>query len=100
MLLGPVGRKGLFNGNIALMAIDQRGLVEKTGAAVTQGAFNQRLQAARYDQLNRLLSAASYTTYGSSIGWSTRNSIGTELYDQQFSYDANGNILLELETGR
>jgi RHS repeat-associated protein len=79
--------RGLFNGNIAWMTTD----LKKTGQL--QGARAKGLQTMlyRYDQLHRITRSRGLTGYQPGQGYATRGSTG--VHDEDFSYDANGNIL-------
>lgn len=55
--------------------------------------------AYRYDQLNRLIEARGYTEFNAgNNSWGTTTSTG--VYNNFFSYDANGNILTQQRWGR
>jgi RHS repeat-associated protein len=75
---------GQYNGNISWMITD----LAKQGDL--QGNREKGMQAMvyKYDQLNRLTKTRSLTSYAAATGF-TR--VGTP-YDEDFSYDANGNL--------
>ena len=71
----------LFNGNISKMVAAISPLNGETAIPVQGSAY-------RYDQLNRILSSQTFTVSSNGIT-NTANS----LYNTNYSYDANGNIL-------
>ena len=79
--------KDLFNGNISSIVtytgFDQAG--ESTDPLMAQGY--------RYDYLNRLVSTfAEIATPASFSGWSASSATLDNIYQENLSYDANGNI--------
>lgn len=80
----PLGNKGLYNGNIAWMVTD----LAKIGQQ--KGDRNQGVQAMQYmyDQLHRIKRSTSLTGYNGAA-LTTR----TGAYNENYTYDANGNIL-------
>jgi hypothetical protein len=46
-----------------------------------------------YDQLNRLVSSRSLTSYQANTGFAARASGSSLAYDENYTYDGNGNIL-------
>jgi RHS repeat-associated protein len=77
---------GYYNGNIAWMITDLKKIGREKGAKVK----GMQAMMYKYDQLHRIVMNRSLTTYTTS-GFSTRS--GIKPYDEDFSYDANGNIL-------
>lgn len=77
----------LFNGNIRSMQTTLRN--------ITTGSADYLGNAYEYDQLNRLLKSRSFANYNP--GNNTWGSSGTydNKYYNEFSYDANGNILTQ-----
>lgn len=81
---------GLYNGNIAWMATDLAQIGINNNDRITG------LQAMQYtyDQLNRLTRSRSRTFTGTDDPWLTYRSGGNNgAYDEDYSYDANGNLL-------
>jgi RHS repeat-associated protein len=91
-LVNTSNSKDMFNGNIARMVTTITH--PDTRAVLPLG------NAYRYDQLNRLTDAVSFTNLNTSAN--TWGSGGTGIYQNNFTYDANGNILTQVrknETG-
>ncbi len=83
-----IGHTGLYNGNISWMITDLVALGERVG----QRATGMQAMLYGYDQLNRLVKSRSLTQYQSANGFAAR--VNTALaYDEDYQYDANGNIL-------
>ncbi len=76
----------MFNGNIARMVTTITN--PNTRAVLPLG------NAYRYDQLNRLTDAISFTNL--TLSTNTWGSAGTGIYQNNFTYDANGNILTQV----
>jgi RHS repeat-associated protein len=76
----------LFNGNIANMVTTITN--PNTRAVLPLG------NAYKYDQLNRLREARSYNNIN--LAGNTWNSGGSQMYYNQFNYDANGNIIRQV----
>ncbi|MEI9921935.1 MAG: RHS repeat-associated core domain-containing protein [Bacteroidota bacterium] len=80
---------GLYNGNISWMITDlaKQGDLQSDRTKGMQGMLYQ------YDQLNRLINSRSLTSYSSSSGFGSRSNSTMLAYDENFSYDPNGNLL-------
>jgi len=78
----------LFNGNIAWMATDL-GMIGRINKNRNTGV--QAMQY-NYDQLNRIARSRSLGSYNESTGLAAR-SAAPAAYDEDYTYDANGNIL-------
>jgi RHS repeat-associated protein len=78
---------GLFNSNISWMVTDLKKVAQIKGARVKgmQGMLY------KYDQLNRLTKSRALANY-STTGFASRTASAVA-YDEDFSYDGNGNIL-------
>lgn len=74
---------GLYNGNIAWMATD----LASIDAAKTNRNAGVQLMQYRYDQLHRIVRSRSLTFNGSAVARTNA------AYDEDYTYDANGNIL-------
>jgi RHS repeat-associated protein len=81
------GSANLWNGNIRNMVTSIKKFEDPLyGSAPVMG------KAFRYDQLNRIMQAQSYTNY--TVGTNSWGAGGAlSGWKEQFSYDANGNIL-------
>jgi len=82
------GYAGLFNGNIAWMSTDLAKIGEVNGSR----AKGMQAMLYNYDQLHRLVRSRSLVNYNASSGFAAR-AAGASAYDEDYSYDANGNIL-------
>jgi RHS repeat-associated protein len=82
------GNAGLYNGNIAWMSTSLKKIGE------VKGDWRKSTQAMlyRYDQLNRLLQTRSLTQFNGAQGFASRTE-SPAAYDEDYSYDANGNFL-------
>ncbi len=79
----------LFNGNISWMTTDLKKIGQQKAARVK----GMQAMVYRYDQLNRIIMSRSLTVYAAATGFATRFMGGVDApYDEDFSYDANGNI--------
>ncbi len=76
--------KALYNGNIAAMTVNIRGMGEA------------RLYNYQYDQLNRIVAMDAYTGLQTNNTWIP---VASDDYKERISYDANGNILTYLRNG-
>lgn len=79
---------GLFNGNISWMITDLKKIGQQKAARVK----GMQAEMYRYDQLHRLVQGRSLTTYTATGGFGTRTA-SPAAYDEDFSYDGNGNLL-------
>jgi RHS repeat-associated protein len=87
-VLGPTGKKGLYNGNIAMWMNDVSQLT-----TYISGVSGDRAMAYQYDQLHRIRHAYNYGTYTSdAAGYSTRDTSVLAAFDFHSQFDANGNI--------
>jgi RHS repeat-associated protein len=79
---------GLYNGNIAWMVTD----LAKIGDE--QGNAEKGMQAMmyKYDQLHRIRTSRSMTVYTQAGGFTARAATPAP-YDEDYTYDGNGNIL-------
>jgi RHS repeat-associated protein len=83
-----LGYAGLYNGNISWMVTD----LAKIGEIQADRAKGMQGMMYRYDQLNRIIKSRSLTDYNAANGFAMRsNQAGA--YDEDYSYDPNGNIL-------
>lgn len=82
------GHSGLYNGNISWMVTD----LSKVGEV--NNDRNKGLQAMvyKYDQLHRITKSRSLTQYNSANGFASRDG-SPHAYDEDYSYDPNGNLL-------
>ncbi|HTJ53000.1 MAG TPA: RHS repeat-associated core domain-containing protein [Cyclobacteriaceae bacterium] len=78
---------GLYNGNIAWMITDLK-KIGQINAARVKGV---QAMLYKYDQLNRIIKDRSLTY--TATGFTPRTTVATANYDEDFSYDGNGNIL-------
>jgi RHS repeat-associated protein len=78
-------RLDLYNGNIAWMATD----LEIIGTNQSNRNAGVQLMQYTYDQLNRIVRGRSRTYNGSLVARTTTPAA----YDEDYTYDANGNIL-------
>jgi RHS repeat-associated protein len=83
-----MGYAGFYNGNISWMVTDLAKIGEIQGDR-TKGMQGMMY---RYDQLNRITKSRSLTSYSATDGFAARNS-SVGAYDEDYTYDANGNIL-------
>lgn len=84
------GHTGLFNGNISWMVTD----LAKQGELQSDPAKGMQAMLYRYDQLNRITQSRSLPSFTVGSGFANRN-VGTtahDPYDEDFSYDGNGNL--------
>lgn len=79
---------GYYNGNIAWMVTD----LKKVGQE--QGLRRKGMQARSflYDQLHRIVKSRAFSDYIPGTGFNGRAEVPFA-YDEDFSYDANGNLL-------
>lgn len=75
----------LFNGNISSAGYSIKKLVDLNGLS------SYRSAAYGYDQLNRLKATANFNNFDATNNKYTTPTV-TNAFDEQFSYDANGNI--------
>jgi RHS repeat-associated protein len=82
------GHLGMYNGNISWMSTELKKIGQDKGARWKgmQGMIYQ------YDQLNRIVKTRSHTIY-KTTGYDPRLETTASPYDEDFSYDANGNFL-------
>ena|GEM_PF-1480826 len=78
---------GLYNGNISWMETD----LADFGNKDLDRANGMQAMVYRYDQLHRIISGKSLGSYDPATGFPSRTGDGA--YDENYSYDANGNIL-------
>lgn len=83
-----LGHSGLYNGNISWMITDLLKVGEQAGNRVK----GMQAMLYGYDQLNRLVKSRSLTNYVPASGFASRASMPLA-YDEDYRYDANGNIL-------
>jgi YD repeat-containing protein len=76
--------KSLYNGNIAAMAVNIRGVGDA------------KLYNYKYDQLNRIVEMDAYAGLQTNNTWIP---VASDDYKERVSYDANGNILTYLRNG-
>jgi RHS repeat-associated protein len=87
-LQSQYNHNGLYNGNISWMITD----LAKVGAVRGNRAAGMQAMLYQYDQLHRLVTSRSLTSYIAGSGFASRsNQPGA--YDEDISYDGNGNIL-------
>lgn len=79
---------GLYNGNISWMTTD----LAKIGEINNDRTKGMQTMLYRYDQLHRIKKSQSLTTYAAGSGFAARTTT-PGAYDEQYSYDANGNIM-------
>jgi RHS repeat-associated protein len=79
---------GLYNGNIAWMITDLKKIGQQKGAR----AKGMQAMLYQYDQLHRIVKSRSLTNYVVGSGFSSRTAVSNAAYDENFSYDGNGNI--------
>jgi len=86
-ILGPALSKGLYNGNIAWMMTDLffEDYADPPGTRINGMAY-------QYDQLNRITQAKSYKSTQGSVHLSIHNVNGGNSYNENYTYDRNGNI--------
>jgi RHS repeat-associated protein len=78
----------LYNGNISTMVSTIR---DMTTGSLTKGEALPQLTAYKYDQLNRITQMKAYSDFAANA-WGTGATTDNS-YKENFSYDANGNIL-------
>ena len=78
---------GLFNGNISWMTTDLKKIGQQKGSR----AKGMQSMVYQYDQLHRIVQSRSLVSYTPGSGFNTRN--GVSPYDEDYTYDPNGNIL-------
>ncbi|MBT1708764.1 hypothetical protein KK062_11040 [Fulvivirgaceae bacterium PWU5] len=83
-----MGYTGLYNGNIAWMNTE----LTKIGEIHHSKAKGMQAMIYGYDQLHRLVHSRSLVNYNASSGFAARGT-GASAYDEDYSYDANGNLL-------
>ncbi len=88
------GNAGLYNGNIAWMVTDMR----KLGQVKGDRRAGMLGMVYRYDQLSRLVVSRGLTGYDGDSGFAARTDAPAS-YDENYSYDANGNLLTLLRHG-
>jgi len=79
---------GLFNGNISWMQTDLKKIGQDAGSRVK----GVQAMVYKYDQLHRIVQSRSLTSYTAGSGFAARTG-SPAAYDEDFSYDANGNLL-------
>jgi RHS repeat-associated protein len=79
---------GLYNGNISWMVTD----LSKIGEINHNRAKGMQAMLYKYDQLHRIVQSRSLTNYNSTTGFGARGT-GAAAYDEDYSYDPNGNIM-------
>jgi YD repeat-containing protein len=84
-----MGHQGLYNGNIAWMVTD----LPKVGQLANDRTKGMQGMLYQYDQLNRIVQSRSLTGYQTSSGFGARASGSTGAYDEDYTYDGNGNLL-------
>jgi len=82
-----MGHGGLYNGNISHMVTDLTAI----GTKNNNRAKGMQAMMYQYDQLHRLIQSRSLTNYSPGSGFLSRS--GSMPYDENYSYDPNGNIL-------
>jgi RHS repeat-associated protein len=83
-----MGNNGLYNGNIAWMSTD----LKKIGTVKGNRHKGTQAMIYRYDQLHRLVQSRSLTQFNGAAGFTPRTTAPGP-FDEDFSYDGNGNIL-------
>jgi RHS repeat-associated protein len=83
-----LGYAGLYNGNISWMVTD----LAKIGDIRNDRTKSMQGMMYRYDQLNRITKSRSLTDYSAAGGFAARPSLSSA-YDENYSYDPNGNLL-------
>ncbi|MBT1699185.1 hypothetical protein KK083_19975 [Fulvivirgaceae bacterium PWU4] len=84
-----MGNQGLYNGNISWMATD----LKKIGDIKGNRQFGAQAMLYRYDQLHRIIQSRSLTQRDGVTGEFTSRTADPQAYDEDYSYDANGNLL-------
>jgi RHS repeat-associated protein len=87
-LQSQYNHSGLYNGNISWMITD----LAKVGAVRGNRAAGMQAMLYQYDQLHRLVTSRSLTSYIAGTGFAARSNQPAG-YDEDMRYDANGNIL-------
>lgn len=82
------GHSGLYNGNISWMITD----ISKVGEVNNDRAKGMQAMVYKYDQLHRITKSRSITQYNSASGFASRDG-SPRAYDEDYSYDPNGNLL-------
>jgi RHS repeat-associated protein len=86
-LLENIQHSGLYNGNISWMTTDLAAI----GTKANDRTKGMQAMLYKYDQLHRITKSRSLTSYSEGSGFAARGvSSG---YDEDYSYDANGNIV-------
>lgn len=81
---------GYYNGNIAWMETD----LKKVGQVKGNRKKGVQAMLYQYDQLHRIRTSRSLTSYVAGVtGFTSRNPTPPAAYDEDFTYDANGNLL-------
>jgi RHS repeat-associated protein len=88
-LQGTLGYGGLYNGNIAWVVTD----LPKLGQLANDRRKGMQGMLYGYDQLNRIVQSRSLTSYNSNSGFAARAGGSTSAYDENYTYDGNGNLL-------
>ncbi|MFM2201167.1 MAG: hypothetical protein RL040_367 [Bacteroidota bacterium] len=84
-------RRNLYNGNIGMMLTNLPQPTASNNNASTTGSLGMLGMVYTYDQLNRLVNAEGYMNFdAASNTWG--NAASDKLYQNTFTYDANGNI--------
>jgi hypothetical protein len=86
---------GLYNGNIADMETTISSADTLVGAIPTEQTHYALGNIYKYDQLNRLKQAISYNSLDTSTSNIWSYPFTPDLYKNEFTYDANGNILTQ-----
>jgi RHS repeat-associated protein len=86
---------GLFNGNISSMAT---AISDADPSSATFGQVQPQITAYRYDQLNRIKQMKAYRDIN--LATNTWNAGNDGSYQENFTYDANGNIKTLERNGR
>lgn len=79
---------GYYNGNIAWMITD----LKRVGQAQGNRAKGMQAMLYKYDQLHRIKQSRTLNSYAAATGFAAYSST-QGVYDENFTYDANGNIL-------
>jgi len=85
--LENINHTGLYNGNISWMETD----LSAIASAKADRTKGMQAMMYRYDQLHRIVKSRSLTNYSATNGFTVRPT--TSAYDEDYSYDPNGNIL-------
>ncbi len=79
---------GLYNGNISWMVTD----LSAIASAKADRTKGMQAMVYQYDQLHRIVKSRSLTNYSAANGFASR-STSPAAYDEDYSYDPNGNLL-------